>query len=174
MPRILPPRIGRCHSETLVHVENQKQALRGGADHRSWPVHLRMNNRCIAGRCARSDNRSEQLPDSSGECHRQRTPECHPGAGTQDVRAACFCTDRAQKSEKSQDAADTMGTRALADDTTTINRGMAAPAENVTADVSAACTGRAVVMSEIPSSSRACAVKASFAISCWATCRASA
>jgi hypothetical protein len=46
---------------------------------------------------------------------------------------------------------------------------MAAPAENVTADVSAACTGRAVVIFEIPSSSRACAVKGSFVINCWAT-----
>ncbi len=37
--------------------------------------------------------------------------------------------------------------------------------KNVAADVRAACTGRAVVISEIPSSSRAWAVKASFAIS---------
>ena len=43
---------------------------------------------------------------------------------------------------------------------------MAAPTANVAADVSAACTGRAVVISEIPSSSRAWAAKASFAISC--------
>ena len=50
---------------------------------------------------------------------------------------------------------------------------MAAPAENMAADVSAACTGRAVVISDMPSSSRAWAAKASFAMSCWATCRAS-
>ena len=42
---------------------------------------------------------------------------------------------------------------------TTISKGMAAPAANVAADVSAACTGRAVVTSEIPSSSRACAAQ---------------
>jgi hypothetical protein len=65
-----------------------------------------------------------------------------------------------------------MGTSALAGDTTTMSKGMAAPTENVAADVNAACTGRAVVISEIPSSSRAWAVKASFAINCWAICRA--
>ena len=37
----------------------------------------------------------------------------------------------------------------------TMSKGMAAPTANVAADVSAACTGRAVVVSEIPSSSRA-------------------
>ena len=79
-----------------------------------------------------------------------------------------------RRARKPKDAADTMGTSALAGDTTTMSKGMAAPTENVAADVSAACTGRAVVISEIPSSSRAWAVKASFAISCWATCRASA
>ena len=73
---------------------------------------------------------------------------------------------------KPKDAADTMGTSAPAGDTTTMSKGMAAPKENDTADVSAACTGRAVVISEIPSSSCAWALKASFAISCWATCRA--
>jgi transposase len=51
---------------------------------------------------------------------------------------------------------------------------MAAPTENDAAEVSAACTGRAVVISEIPSSSCAWALKASFAINCWATWRASA
>ena len=33
---------------------------------------------------------------------------------------------------------------------TTINNGMAAPTENVAAEVNAACTGRAVVASDIP------------------------
>src|SRR5450759_1020085 len=77
------------------------------------------------------------------------------------------------KARKPKDAADTIGTSVPAGDTTTMSKGMAAPTENVAAEVSAACTGRAVVISEIPSSSRAWAVKASFAISCWATCRAS-
>jgi hypothetical protein len=48
-----------------------------------------------------------------------------------------------------------MGTNLLAGETSTINRGMAAPTANVAAEVSAAWTGRAVVISEIPSSSRA-------------------
>jgi hypothetical protein len=73
---------------------------------------------------------------------------------------------------KPRDAADTTGTSVLADDTAAMNRDIAAPTENDTADVNAASTGRAVVISEMPSSSRACAPKASFAISCWATCRA--
>src|ERR1700680_2616728 len=77
-----------------------------------------------------------------------------------------------RRARKHKDAADTMGTSAPAGDTTTMSNGIAAPTENDAADVSAACTGRAVVISEIPSSSRAWAVKASFAISCWAICRA--
>ena len=43
----------------------------------------------------------------------------------------------------------------LAGDTTTMSRGIAAPTEKVAADVRAACTGRAVVISDIPNSSRA-------------------
>jgi hypothetical protein len=59
-----------------------------------------------------------------------------------------------------------MGTSAPAGDTTTMSTGIAAPTENDAAEVSAARTGRAVVVSEIPSSSRACALRASFAVSC--------
>jgi hypothetical protein len=47
----------------------------------------------------------------------------------------------------------------------TIESGSAAPTAKVDAEVSAAWTGRAVVTSEMPSSSRACAPSASFAIS---------
>src|ERR1022692_4116839 len=70
---------------------------------------------------------------------------------------------------KPKDAADTSGTSALAGDTTTLSRGMAAPTENDAADVNAACTGRAVVISEMPRSLRAGAPQASFAISWRAT-----
>ena len=52
-----------------------------------------------------------------------------------------------------------MGASALAGDRTTISKGIAAPTENIAADVGADSRGRAVVISEIPSSSRACAVK---------------
>ena len=55
-----------------------------------------------------------------------------------------------------------MGTSAPAGDTTITSKGIAAPTEKVAAEASAARTGRAVVMFEIPSSSRAWAVKASF------------
>jgi hypothetical protein len=60
-----------------------------------------------------------------------------------------------RSARKAKDAADTIGTSAPAGATTTMSKGMAAPTENVAAEVSAACTGRAVVISEIPSSSRA-------------------
>ena len=49
-------------------------------------------------------------------------------------------------------------------DRNTASSGMAAPDAKVTAEVSAACTGRATVMSEMPSSSRAWAPSASLAI----------
>src|SRR5450759_1954007 len=42
---------------------------------------------------------------------------------------------------KPKDAADTIGTSAPAGATTTMSKGMAAPTENVAAEVSAACTG---------------------------------
>jgi len=60
-----------------------------------------------------------------------------------------------RSARKPKEAADTSGTIALIGDMTTISNGNAAPTENVKADVNAACTGRAVVISEIPSSSRA-------------------
>ena len=67
-----------------------------------------------------------------------------------------------RRARKPKDAADTMGTSAPAGDTTTMSKGMAAPTANVAAEVSAACTGRAVVISEIPSSSRAWAAQGIF------------
>ncbi|MNS08433.1 hypothetical protein D3C72_398940 [compost metagenome] len=48
-------------------------------------------------------------------------------------------------------------------------RGRAAPAEKVTAEVIAAWMGRAAVISDMPSSSRAWAPRASWAIICFAT-----
>ena len=42
------------------------------------------------------------------------------------------------------------GTSAFAGDTTTMSNGMAAPIENIAAEVSAACTGRAAVISDNP------------------------
>jgi hypothetical protein len=65
---------------------------------------------------------------------------------------------RSSPSRKPRDAIDMTGTSILGGDTKTISNGMAAPMENVAADVNAACTGRAVVISEMPSSSRAWAV----------------
>ena len=118
------------------------------------------------------DNRSENFPDTGGESHRQRSPKCHSAGGPQDVCTVAPIAPR--RARKLKDAADTMGTRAPAGDTTTMSKGMAAPTDNVAAEVNAACTGRALVISDIPSSSRAWALTAYFAISCWATCRARA
>jgi hypothetical protein len=55
-----------------------------------------------------------------------------------------------------------------------IRRGSPAPTAKLTADVSAAWIGRALRTSVMPSSSRACACNALWAISCCATCFASA
>jgi hypothetical protein len=55
---------------------------------------------------------------------------------------------------------DTTGMSMAGGDTTTMSNGITAPTENVAADVKVACTGRAVVISEMPSSSRAWAVSA--------------
>lgn len=56
----------------------------------------------------------------------------------------------------------------------TASSGMAAPTEKLAADVKLLEIGRALSVSEIPSSSRACAPSASWAISCSATFVASA
>ena len=56
----------------------------------------------------------------------------------------------------------------------TASSGSAAPTAKLAADVIAAWIGRALSVSEMPSSSRACAPSASCAISCSATCFASA
>ena len=66
----------------------------------------------------------------------------------------------------------TIGTMARAGATTVRMSGAAAPSEKVSAEVSAACTGREAVISEMPSSSRACVPSASFAVICMATVRA--
>src|SRR3569832_28883 len=71
-----------------------------------------------------------------------------------------------KRARKSNDASGTVRTSILAGVTTAMSSGIAAPAEHVAAEVIAACTGRAVVIWEMPNSSRACAPRASFAISC--------
>jgi hypothetical protein len=53
-----------------------------------------------------------------------------------------------RRARKPKDAVATIGTSAPAGDTTTMSKGMAAPTENDRADVSAACAGRGVVISE--------------------------
>src|ERR1039458_10271888 len=60
-----------------------------------------------------------------------------------------FAPTAPSRARKPRDAADTTGTSILMGATMTISNGIAAPTENITADVTAACTGRAVVISEI-------------------------
>ena len=103
----------------------------GSASDESWFV--------LLPRSQSSDNGAEELPDARGECHRQRTPECHSGRGAQNVGTAPALPPIApRRARKPKEAAATIGTSALAGDTTTISKGMAAPTENDKADVSAA------------------------------------
>ena len=60
---------------------------------------------------------------------------------------------------KTNEARKTAGINALCGKMKTTSKGSAAPAAKVAAEVSAACTGRAVLISEIPSSSRKCVAK---------------
>src|SRR5450631_3007337 len=68
---------------------------------------------------------------------------------------------------------ETRGIRPAAGAMAVTRRGMAAPMAKLPADANAAWIGRARRVSEIPSSSRACAPIASWAINCSATCFAS-
>ena len=59
------------------------------------------------------------------------------------------------KARKANDPTETTGSSHVDGERSVRMRGPAAPTENVAADASAACIGRAVLISEIPSSSRA-------------------
>ena len=71
------------------------------------------------------------------------------------------------------DVSDTATIRARAGDSAATASGNAASAAKLAADVSAAYTGRALIVEEMPSSSRACEPSASCAINWLATCWAS-
>ena len=72
------------------------------------------------------------------------------------------------------DVTETVPTSTGAGDSAATASGSAAPAAKLAAEANAACTGRALIVAEMPSSSRACAPNASCAISWLATCWASA
>ena len=72
---------------------------------------------------------------------------------------------RPNNARKIRDVTDTAGTKTFARETITISSGIVAPVTKVSADVRAAWTGRAVMVSEMPRSSRAWAPSASAAIS---------
>ncbi|MDT4858722.1 hypothetical protein FQZ97_932030 [compost metagenome] len=78
------------------------------------------------------------------------------------------------KERNSSDAAETSSTSCFAGASHTMASGIIAPTAKVRADVRAATIGLAVEISEMPSSSRACASSGSFCINCSATRRAKA
>ena len=102
-----------------------------------------------------SDDRPEQLAYTCGDTERQCSPERHAQCRAQNVGTACLGANGSQQSEKGERRGRDDRDEQVDGETTTISKGMAAPTENMMADVSAACTGRALVISEIPSSSRA-------------------
>lgn len=46
------------------------------------------------------NNRSEHLPNSSGQSHRQRPPKHHSGGGAENICAARSCPDCTEKRKK--------------------------------------------------------------------------
>jgi hypothetical protein len=113
-----------------------------------------------------SDNGAEKFPDAGSESHRQRAPECHSGVARRTLAPPVLPPIAPRRARKAKDGGHGRDKRTSGRYDNHEQEGMAAPTENDRADVSAACTGRGVVISEIPSSSRARAVRASFAMSC--------
>jgi len=96
-----------------------------------------------------------------------------PQNGAQNVGTAGPSTDRTQKSEKAQGRSRYDRDKRTGGRYDNDQQGHGRPPDNDKADVSAACTGRAVVTSDMPSSSCAWSVRASFDMRGRATCRAS-
>src|ERR1019366_3864775 len=78
-----------------------------------------------------------------------------------------------RSARNSSEVPDTKGINPASGDMAVTKRGRTAPMAKLPADAHAAWIGRARRVSEMPSSSRACAPSASWAISCSATCFAS-
>ena len=115
---------------------------------------------------------SEQGAHAGGQRHRERAPEGRRAARRAHRRAAGARRERAQQRE--EHAATVAATpRRSAPPAAPGGRRRAAARRrrrSVAAEASAAWIGRARERSEMPSSSRACAPSASWAISCSATC----
>ena len=108
-----------------------------------------------------SNSRAEQGPDSGGERHGERAPESHPRDGLPTGEPPARAARAPNSARKNKELPDTVQTRAFA-----APRGPAAAAarhrpRRSPAEAKAACTGRALSVSEMPSSSRAWAPSAS-------------
>ena len=102
-----------------------------------------------------SDRRPKQLSNTGGERQRKRAQKVTRMVARRMFAPPAFAPIAPRTARKASDATETIGTSALPGDTITISNGMAAPNENIAAEASAAWTGRAAVISEMPSSSRA-------------------
>ena len=98
---------------------------------------------------------ADELADAGRHGHGQCSQNATRVVARMMSAPPAFAPSAPSRARKPKDAMDTIGMSIVGGDTTTMSNGMAAPTENVVADVRAACTGRAVVISEMPSSSRA-------------------
>ena len=119
-----------------------------------------------------SDNGANDCADPCGHSHRKGAPKGRT-IGFKISAPPVLAPRKPSKARNSSDPVETIGISRVDGESRTRARGAIAPTENVAADVRAAWTGLADVISDIPSSSRACARNASLAISWSATCRAS-
>jgi hypothetical protein len=95
-----------------------------------------------------------------GESHSEGPPKCDPNDWRHDCAPPVLAPRNPKTARKISDPAETIRIRRLDGDASTSASGAAAPAENVAAEVSAAWIGLAAVISDMPSSSRACAPSA--------------
>ena len=84
-----------------------------------------------------SHNCAEKLSDTGGESHRQGTQNVTRAVARRTFAPPALAPIAPRRARKPKDATDTTGTSALAGDMTTMSKGMAAPTENVAADVRA-------------------------------------
>lgn len=102
-----------------------------------------------------SDGLADEMADPGRNGHREGSPERDPRRRPQDGGPANFRSECSRTARKTNEPAETRYTTRFAGETAATSSGKAAPDEKVAADVSAAWIGRAVVNSEMPSSSRA-------------------
>ena len=120
---------------------------------------------CRGSSAATLELSADERADGGSEGHGEGAPENDAYRGMTDVGATRPGADGAKSGESSERRDRNHQHDIPAGDSSTTSSGIAAPDAKVAAEVSAACIGRATVISEMPSSSRACAPSASLAIS---------